>query len=209
VPNTIVLARDDYQQYADRHRAMIAYLQSLLATRPFLFVGFSLIDPNFRVIHHAIREALGAYRRTAYALDRGPWRYHHTYWREKGVTPVLVGEFADMPPFIDRILSTGGPHSGIAALAVLQGQQPPPIAVGPLLAHLDSLTMALQATFADLRAQGFLPDADASPAEVTPDEVVDRGAGGSGCGRRRGRCWTWRWRSTNWRPCQMPDSGSA
>src|SRR5690606_37628669 len=69
VPETIVLARDEYEAYADRHPAMIAYLQSLLATRTFLFVGTSLSDSNFLVIQAAIRRAHGKYQRHAYRLD--------------------------------------------------------------------------------------------------------------------------------------------
>ena len=74
LPKSIILARDDYKTYAERHRAMVAYLQSLLATRTVLFAGFSLTDPNYKVIHSAIQFALGEYRRTAYALLYRPNR---------------------------------------------------------------------------------------------------------------------------------------
>ena len=51
-PDTIVVTRDDYETYAQHHPAIVTYLQSLLATRTFLFVGFSLTDPNFRGPSH-------------------------------------------------------------------------------------------------------------------------------------------------------------
>src|SRR5579859_4753843 len=85
LPESIVLTRDDYETYADRHRAMIAYLQSLLATRTFLFVGFSLIDPNFRTIYSTIARALGPYRRQAYLLEGVPRPEPLVrYWNQKG-----------------------------------------------------------------------------------------------------------------------------
>ncbi|HHN93630.1 MAG TPA: hypothetical protein ENK17_02585, partial [Anaerolineae bacterium] len=72
-PDTLVVTRDDYETYARDHPAIITYLQSLLATRTFLFVGFSLTDPNFRAIYSTVQHVLGAYRRFAFAtmLERG------------------------------------------------------------------------------------------------------------------------------------------
>jgi hypothetical protein len=83
MPQEIVPTREDFAAYADRHRALLAYPQALLAARIFLFIGFSLTDPNFRAVDFAIRQALGAYRRTAYALGARPKPAHETrHWQE-------------------------------------------------------------------------------------------------------------------------------
>lgn len=85
LPERIVLARDEYETFADKHPAMIAYLQSLLATRTFLFVGTSLTDPDFQDIHTAIRRALGKHQRTAYRLDAGAKaKFVLRDWEERG-----------------------------------------------------------------------------------------------------------------------------
>lgn len=82
-PDTMVATREDYDAYEVRHPATITYLQSLLATRTFLFVGFSLRDPNFRAIYHIVQQVLGSFRRYAYAilLEHSVNDYVLQYWR--------------------------------------------------------------------------------------------------------------------------------
>jgi hypothetical protein len=55
----IVLSRSDYQAYQDRRQALRGIVQTMLITRHMLFVGFSLKDPNFQGIVHAVRKATG------------------------------------------------------------------------------------------------------------------------------------------------------
>ena len=86
VPESIVLTREDYVTYGETHKAAITYLQSLLATRTFLFVGFSFADPNFRLIYDAIQRPLGGYRRPAYALVLDPRNQLMVrHWERRGV----------------------------------------------------------------------------------------------------------------------------
>lgn len=82
-PPTMVVTREDYDAYEARHPATIMYLQSLLANRTFLFVGFSLRDPNFRDIYRIVQQELGSFRRYAYALmlQRSVNEYVLQYWR--------------------------------------------------------------------------------------------------------------------------------
>lgn len=84
-PDTIVVTRDDYETYAQYHPAIVTHLQSLLATRTFLFVGFSLTDPNFRAIYSTVQYVLGAYRRFAFAtmLERRHNPHLWRYWYRK------------------------------------------------------------------------------------------------------------------------------
>lgn len=70
-PPGIVLTRTDYALYVARHPALAPFLEALLATRTFLFVGFSLTDPNFLALDETVRRALGRYRREAYAVVVG------------------------------------------------------------------------------------------------------------------------------------------
>ncbi len=84
-PHTLVVTREDYDAYARHHPAIITYLQSLLSTRTFLFVGFSLRDPNFRSIYRIVQQVLGSFRRYAYAifLERAVNEYILQYWRRQ------------------------------------------------------------------------------------------------------------------------------
>lgn len=70
-PPGVVLTRTDYALFAARHPALAPFLEALLATRTFLFVGFSLTDPNFLALDETVRQALGRYRREAYAIVVG------------------------------------------------------------------------------------------------------------------------------------------
>lgn len=58
-PDSIVLSRGDYLDYASRRAALAGVVQAMLLTRHMLFVGFSLADDNFVRIAHDVRNALG------------------------------------------------------------------------------------------------------------------------------------------------------
>ena len=46
-PDTLVLSRNDYEDFFYKHPAMASLLEGLLLNQTFLFVGYSLNDPNF------------------------------------------------------------------------------------------------------------------------------------------------------------------
>lgn len=85
--DTIVLTRDDYLNYETTRPAMVTLLNSLLLSRPFLFYGFGLSDPNFHLIYHAVlrRNARGG---RAFALMKEPNDLMARYWASRGVTLV-------------------------------------------------------------------------------------------------------------------------
>lgn len=168
LPETIVLTRDDYETYADRHRAMVAYLQSLLATRTFLFVGFSLVDPNFRAIYSTIARALGQHKRQAYLVE-GVKRPEPLmrYWRQKGIVTITLDGYDRLPAFVREI--TGHTTRGRGALAAahtLSRSEPPLLSVGPLLEQLESVRGSLAQVIMQARDVGLLPDEDDPSPEV-------------------------------------------
>ncbi|MFN3198543.1 MAG: SIR2 family protein [Bradymonadia bacterium] len=85
--DTIVLTRDDYLNYEVTRPAMVTLLNSLLLSRPFVFYGFGLSDPNFHLIYHAViqRNARGG---RAFALMKEPNDLMARYWAGRGVTLV-------------------------------------------------------------------------------------------------------------------------
>lgn len=101
-PDTIVVARDDYETYAQRRPAIVTYLQSLLATRTFLFVGFGLTDPNFRAIYSTVQHVLGAYRRFAFAtmLERGHNPHLWRYWYRKRLILIPLQDSENVRAFL-------------------------------------------------------------------------------------------------------------
>lgn len=55
----IVLTREDYLRYSNSKAALAGIVQSLLITKHFLFVGFSLTDDNFLKVVDGVRQAIG------------------------------------------------------------------------------------------------------------------------------------------------------
>ena len=88
-PDSIVLSRDDYDHFETDHQAMALLVQGLLLTRTFLFVGYSLRDPDFRRLHARIARMLGESQRKAHAttFDR-PKLHAITQWDKKNVSLV-------------------------------------------------------------------------------------------------------------------------
>ena len=67
-PPGIVITGADYAFHHMRHPAFTPLFEAMLATRTFLFVGFSLTDNNFLALNKTVQRALGRYRRNAYAV---------------------------------------------------------------------------------------------------------------------------------------------
>ncbi len=67
-PPGLVLTRQDYATYRARHPALTAYFEAALATSSFLFVGFSLRDPNFLALDADVQRAVGCYRRRPWVV---------------------------------------------------------------------------------------------------------------------------------------------
>ncbi len=127
LPESIVLARDEYETFPDTHPAMIAYLQSLLATRTFLFIGTSLSDPDFRSLHAAIRRALGKYQRPAYLLDGRPKKNAHVKdWKQRGIEMLLLPSYDVELAYIQAIGNDARGHRTIKAIANTLELSPPP-----------------------------------------------------------------------------------
>jgi hypothetical protein len=58
-PETIVLTRRDYARARADRKEMLSFLRSEMVETAFLFVGFSLSDPNFNLLHDDIRLVYG------------------------------------------------------------------------------------------------------------------------------------------------------
>jgi len=103
-PETIVLTRDDYVGYPRQHARMIDCLRQLLATQTFLFVGFSLTDPNFREIHRSTRRGQDQTATRSFLLDAlSRPSAEVAEWRAQGVETLLFHDFDEKLAFIRRL----------------------------------------------------------------------------------------------------------
>jgi len=84
-PHEVVLSRSDYDQYFTMRPAVSAMLKGLLLNRTFLFVGYSLRDPNLITIFNEVSGLLSDAKRPAYAVVFEATDADVKTWREKGV----------------------------------------------------------------------------------------------------------------------------
>ena len=85
-PHTVVLTEGDYQQFFEQLPNLVDMLLYFFATRTFLFVGYSLSDPNFRRMYLEVTRHLQdrygrLFRRVAYADQWHPSEYHRRFWQ--------------------------------------------------------------------------------------------------------------------------------
>jgi hypothetical protein len=67
-PESIVITKADYETIALRQPLLQGKLKTLLAEKTFLFLGYSLGDPDFSLALAEVGQHLGEYRRMAYAV---------------------------------------------------------------------------------------------------------------------------------------------
>lgn len=67
-PESIVLAKRDFNTYSESHRRLVEQLRTTLETKTALFLGFNMQDPFFDQIWDSIGQSFGAFRQMGYAL---------------------------------------------------------------------------------------------------------------------------------------------
>lgn len=109
-PNSIVFTEEQYRTYEKDHPLLYVKLKALFAEYTVVFVGFSLTDPNFKVIHGWVRDVLeGEYQRKAYAFvsENQIDQYTQRYWEKRNIIllPVERGNFiSSMNGYIQALL---------------------------------------------------------------------------------------------------------
>lgn len=91
----IVLKEDDFLQYAQKFSLIEHYLKSLLATNTVLFIGYSINDPNFKLIFQWVKDVLKGHFQPAYLLEcsRTPNYLEFNYYKNKGINVLYYGNF--------------------------------------------------------------------------------------------------------------------
>ena len=116
-PSECVISRDDYERYRLVRPGMHRVLAERLQSRPFLFLGAGMNDPNLNGLFSLMREMHGENTRPHFAVMRragaalGPKadfdrRARELWLRELqryGLRIVEVDEFADIPLLLDEL----------------------------------------------------------------------------------------------------------
>jgi hypothetical protein len=102
-PETIVLTRSDYAKARAERNEMLGFLRSEMAETAFLFVGFSLSDPNFNLIHDDIRLVYGMNVPASYTVQGRRDPVKQRYLRSLDVNVIWLDSWNDLPDFLTRI----------------------------------------------------------------------------------------------------------
>jgi hypothetical protein len=82
---------------------MLLHLRHELANGSFLFVGFSLSDPNFNLLHDDIRESLGMNAPVSYTVQGLHDPMKERYLTSLGVNTVWLDGWNHLPSFLRQI----------------------------------------------------------------------------------------------------------
>ncbi len=95
-PQTIIATRSDYELcMTDKSRgAVFTKLRDLMATKTFIFVGYSITDPDFKLIYDEVIANLGEFRRGSYVIDPSPTKQAIQEWNKRGVKIVKISGIA-------------------------------------------------------------------------------------------------------------------
>lgn len=102
-PATIVLTRAQYAASRRERIEMFDYLKQHLRQHSFLFVGYSLSDPNFTQLHDDARLAMGASMPASYLVQGPVNRVREAYLRSLDVNVVSLGSWNLLPTFLTAL----------------------------------------------------------------------------------------------------------
>jgi hypothetical protein len=102
-PGTLVLTRSDYARSRRERSEMFRYLTDQFEYASFLFVGFSLLDPNFNILFdeaHYVREGKNP---ISYVVQARKDPIREAYLRSLGVNAITLNSWGQLPMFLSAI----------------------------------------------------------------------------------------------------------
>lgn len=102
-PETIVLTRSDYARARAERKEMLSFLRNEMIETAFLFVGFSLSDPNFNLLHDDIRLVYGMNVPASYTVQGRLDPVKQRYLRSLDINTIWLDSWNDLPDFLTRI----------------------------------------------------------------------------------------------------------
>jgi len=84
-PYSIVATQADYDNCMTQNPLIFNKLKDLMATKTFLFIGYSMRDEDFREVWDTITRLLGRFGKLAYAVDPNLTAEAAGFWRDCGI----------------------------------------------------------------------------------------------------------------------------
>lgn len=102
-PDEIILTRDDYARSRMERAEMFRHLAQTARFSSFLFIGFSLSDPNFNLIRDEARAVMGDAMPTSYLIQERVNPVLRRYLQSLDVTVVELFSWNELPRFLHAI----------------------------------------------------------------------------------------------------------
>ncbi len=103
-PSTIVITQGDYDNYTEKHRALITYILGFLISCNILFVGYSLKDSNFHTIYAQVKSLFGESMRGSYAIFKNPSPFEvERLKKEKGIEVIPIEDYKEVPEIFKEL----------------------------------------------------------------------------------------------------------
>lgn len=71
-PHRTIITKEDFEQYMDTHDMMLTRLKSLMSSKSFLFLGYSVNDPNINFVLSRIKKVFHRFPRNHYIIIKRP-----------------------------------------------------------------------------------------------------------------------------------------
>ncbi len=106
-PYSIVATQTDYDACLSHNPLIFNKLRDLMATKTFIFAGYSLRDPDFQQIWDSIISSLGHFAKLAYALDPTATPEQMSQWKERGIHLVKASDILFIRMLRSRLEKNG------------------------------------------------------------------------------------------------------
>ncbi len=105
-PDQMIANETDYDTFVDKFPLKATYLSNLMMTRTPIFIGYSLEDPDLRMIWQIIGRRMGELRRAAYAILLSPTKSEISRFERRGVSVIKVaGKKADYAVALEQLFN--------------------------------------------------------------------------------------------------------
>ncbi len=102
-PYSIVATEGDYSNCIGQNPLIFNKLRDLMATKTFLFMGYSMRDSDFEEIWGSVTRALGRFAKLAYAIDPNATDENIELWGPRGIQLIKVNDLAFLRSLRERL----------------------------------------------------------------------------------------------------------
>lgn len=93
-PDTLVITRDDYTRFTYENTLILEVMRADLRQSTFLFVGYSMTDPDFISIYESVLLSMGRMRQTHYFCVASLTEFEEQDLRQRGITPIDLSQWS-------------------------------------------------------------------------------------------------------------------